>query len=104
MSLVCVSTDSEQFSEEEAPLSLSLSLFSHSSYSSSVPVSSSCASMAVSAFGIMAFSLSAFVSLALLGLVSSAKFDELFQPTWALDHFTYEGEQVHMKLDNFSGI
>ncbi|TQD75846.1 hypothetical protein C1H46_038615 [Malus baccata] len=59
--------------------------------------------MAVPAFGIMAFSLSAFVIFALLGLVSSAKFEELFQPTWALDHFNYEGEQVHMKLDNFSG-
>ncbi|KAM1054526.1 hypothetical protein ACFX2I_001869 [Malus domestica] len=58
--------------------------------------------MTGSAFGNNGFfSRGAFVSLALLGLVSSAKSDELFQPTWAFDHFTYE--KIHMKLDNFSG-
>ncbi|KAF8409443.1 hypothetical protein HHK36_005519 [Tetracentron sinense] len=39
----------------------------------------------------------------LLGLVSSSKFDELFQPSWALDHVIYEGEQLKLKLDNYSG-
>lgn len=49
--------------------------------------------------------MSLFLSMILLvGLVSSAKFDELFQPYWASDHFTYEGELLHMKLDNYSGI
>lgn len=35
--------------------------------------------------------------------VSSSKFDELFEPGWAMDHFVYEGETLKMKLDNFSG-
>ena len=35
--------------------------------------------------------------------VSSAKFGELFQPSWATDHFVYEGELLKLKLDNFSG-
>lgn len=53
---------------------------------------------------IMSLFLSLFLGLTLLvGLVSSAKFDELFQPYWASDHFTYEGELLHMKLDNYSG-
>ncbi|KAG6738129.1 hypothetical protein POTOM_059688 [Populus tomentosa] len=39
----------------------------------------------------------------IVGLVSSAKFDELFQPSWALDHFAYEGELLRLKLDNYSG-
>ncbi|XP_010267848.1 PREDICTED: xyloglucan endotransglucosylase/hydrolase protein 9 [Nelumbo nucifera] len=39
----------------------------------------------------------------LVGLVSSARFDDLFQPSWALDHFVYEGEQLRLKLDNYSG-
>lgn len=34
---------------------------------------------------------------------SAARFDELFQPSWATDHFIYEGELLKMKLDNFSG-
>ncbi|KAI5340402.1 hypothetical protein PRUPE_3G223200 [Prunus persica] len=59
--------------------------------------------MAIPAFKIMSLFLSVFVGFALVGLVSSAKFDELFQPTWAFDHFTHEGELLHMKLDNFSG-
>lgn len=44
-----------------------------------------------------------FVGLVMVGLVSSAKFDELFQPSWALDHFMYEGELLRLKLDNYSG-
>lgn len=35
--------------------------------------------------------------------VNSSKFDELFEPGWAMDHFVYEGETLKMKLDNFSG-
>lgn len=35
--------------------------------------------------------------------VSSSKFDELFEPAWAMDHFVYQGETLKMKLDNFSG-
>ncbi|XP_042516469.1 xyloglucan endotransglucosylase/hydrolase protein 9-like [Macadamia integrifolia] len=49
---------------------------------------------------LLLFSLSGFV---LFGLVSPSKFDELFQPSWALDHFIYEGEQLQLKLDNYSG-
>lgn len=42
---------------------------------------------------------------ALVGSVSSSsKFDDLFQPNWAFDHFTYEGDTLKMKLDNYSGI
>ena len=53
----------------------------------------------------MSLFLSVILGLSLfLGLVSSAKFDELFQPYWASDHFTYEGELLHMKLDNYSGV
>lgn len=40
---------------------------------------------------------------AIVDCVSSSKFDELFVPYWASDHFTYEGEIVKMKLDNYSG-
>ncbi|GER43135.1 xyloglucan endotransglucosylase/hydrolase 9 [Striga asiatica] len=35
--------------------------------------------------------------------LSSSRFDELYQPSWAMDHFTYEGEVLRMKLDNSSG-
>ncbi|PIA58410.1 hypothetical protein AQUCO_00500378v1 [Aquilegia coerulea] len=34
---------------------------------------------------------------------SAAKFDELFEPSWALDHVSFEGEELKLKLDNFSG-
>lgn len=45
------------------------------------------------------------VALVWVGSVSSSsKFDELFQPGWALDHFVYEGDTLKMKLDNYSGI
>lgn len=45
-----------------------------------------------------------FVGLVLVvGSVSSAKFEELFQPSWATDHFVYEGELLKLKLDNYSG-
>lgn len=61
-------------------------------------------SMAISLTGNnMSAFLGLFVGLALVGLASSAKFDELFQPSWALDHFTYEGELLKLKLDNYSG-
>ncbi|KAL9145146.1 hypothetical protein ABFS82_13G020700 [Erythranthe guttata] len=33
---------------------------------------------------------------------SSSRFDDLFQPSWALDHFTYQGDVLNMKLDNYS--
>ncbi|KAJ4981466.1 hypothetical protein NE237_032303 [Protea cynaroides] len=39
----------------------------------------------------------------LVRVVGASRFDELFQPTWAPDHFSYEGEQLNMKLDNYSG-
>ncbi|CAN0896958.1 Xyloglucan endotransglucosylase protein 6 [Linum grandiflorum] len=45
----------------------------------------------------------AFMALTMVGLVSSAKFDELFEPSWATDHLIYEGEQLKLKLDNYSG-
>ncbi|KAF8022353.1 hypothetical protein BT93_F0014 [Corymbia citriodora subsp. variegata] len=49
-------------------------------------------------------SLGLFVGLALLvGLVMGARFDELYQPSWAMDHFVYEGEVLKLKLDNSSG-
>ncbi|MBA0815817.1 hypothetical protein Gohar_000549, partial [Gossypium harknessii] len=51
----------------------------------------------------MCASFGLFVGLMMLGLVSSAKFDELFQPGWAMDHFIYEGELLKLKLDNYSG-
>ncbi|KAJ6349159.1 hypothetical protein OIU77_006694 [Salix suchowensis] len=56
--------------------------------------------MAVSVFKILGFFVGFFL---IVGLVSSAKFDELFQPSWALDHFAYEGELLRLKLDNYSG-
>ncbi|WCJ37672.1 Xyloglucan endotransglucosylase/hydrolase [Euphorbia peplus] len=44
------------------------------------------------------------VGLIMFGSVSSAaRFDELYQTTWAPDHFLYEGELLRMKLDNYSG-
>ena len=44
-----------------------------------------------------------FVGLVLVGLAASAKFEELYQPAWAFDHFIHEGELVKLKLDNYSG-
>lgn len=49
-------------------------------------------------FGVFGVGLMSFVS------SSSSKFDELFQPSWALDHFSYEGEILKLKLDNYSGL
>uniref|UniRef100_A0A2P2QPS0 Xyloglucan endotransglucosylase/hydrolase n=1 Tax=Rhizophora mucronata TaxID=61149 RepID=A0A2P2QPS0_RHIMU len=43
------------------------------------------------------------MGLVLMGFASSAKFDELYQPSWAQDHFIYEGEVLRLKLDNYSG-
>ena len=48
-----------------------------------------------------------FALLSMVDLVSSSssKFDELFQASWANDHFVYEGDEVlKMKLDYNSGI
>ncbi|CAK7324968.1 unnamed protein product, partial [Dovyalis caffra] len=55
--------------------------------------------MAVSVFKMLGL----FVGFSLMvGLVGSAKFDELFQPSWAQDHFAHEGELLRMKLDSYS--
>ncbi|XP_016465066.1 xyloglucan endotransglucosylase protein 6 [Nicotiana tabacum] len=43
------------------------------------------------------------ISLIMVGLVSSSRFEELYQPSWATDHLTNEGEILRMKLDNLSG-
>ncbi|MDG2865928.1 family 16 glycosylhydrolase, partial [Vibrio parahaemolyticus] len=34
---------------------------------------------------------------------SSNKFDQLFQPSWAFDHFIHERDLLKLKLDKFSG-
>ncbi|KAI7747673.1 hypothetical protein M8C21_002777 [Ambrosia artemisiifolia] len=36
-------------------------------------------------------------------VTATAKFDQMFQPYWAPDHFSFDGDAVNMKLDNFSG-
>ncbi|KAF6159511.1 hypothetical protein GIB67_032282 [Kingdonia uniflora] len=38
-----------------------------------------------------------------VSLVSSVRFDELFQPSWASDHVVFEGEVLKLKLDSYSG-
>ncbi|ONK61249.1 uncharacterized protein A4U43_C08F27750 [Asparagus officinalis] len=48
-------------------------------------------------------SLGSFLVLGLLLLANAAKFDELFEPSWALDHVAYDGQLLQLKLDNFSG-
>ncbi|CAN1161152.1 Xyloglucan endotransglucosylase protein 6 [Linum perenne] len=58
--------------------------------------------MAASMFK-MALLAGAFMGFFLVGLVSSAQFDDLFQPSWAFDHVIHEGEQLKLKLDNYSG-
>lgn len=52
----------------------------------------------------MKFSVFCFAFAVLVGFGSSRKFEELFQPSWALDHVMFEGEQLKLKLDNYSGI
>ncbi|MCL7038308.1 hypothetical protein MKW94_019823 [Papaver nudicaule] len=47
--------------------------------------------------------LSLILSSVFVTLVKSAKFDELFEPSWSLDHVVYEGEQLKLKLDHSSG-
>ncbi|XP_055823933.1 xyloglucan endotransglucosylase protein 6 [Solanum dulcamara] len=42
-------------------------------------------------------------TLLMVGLVSSSRFEELYQPSWAFDHLTTEGEILRMKLDHLSG-
>ncbi|KAI3440682.1 uncharacterized protein J3R85_003116 [Psidium guajava] len=59
--------------------------------------------MAVLGFSKMSLLFGLLVSLALVGLVMSARFDELYQPSWAMDHFAYEGDVLRLKLDNYSG-
>lgn len=44
-----------------------------------------------------------FVGFLLLGLVSASYFEQLYQPSWAFDHFTQEGDTLKLKLDNYSG-
>nr|AFK42982.1 unknown [Lotus japonicus] len=43
------------------------------------------------------------VLMVVVAVAESAKFDELFQPNWAFDHFIYEGDLLKLKLDNSSG-
>nr|GMC72872.1 xyloglucan endotransglucosylase/hydrolase protein 9 [Ipomoea batatas] len=43
------------------------------------------------------------VGLVMSSSSSTSRFDEFFQPSWALDHFLYEGEVLRMKLDTNSG-
>ncbi|XP_030544409.1 xyloglucan endotransglucosylase protein 6 [Rhodamnia argentea] len=59
--------------------------------------------MAVLGFSKMSVSFGLVVGLALVGLVMSARFEELYQPSWAMDHFAYEGDVLRLKLDNYSG-
>lgn len=51
-------------------------------------------------WGVILCVLAAFL---MVGCESSSKFDELFKPSWAFDHFTYDGEAIDMKLDSNSG-
>ncbi|KVH43675.1 Concanavalin A-like lectin/glucanase superfamily, partial [Cynara cardunculus var. scolymus] len=44
-----------------------------------------------------------FLSLCVCSVISTTKFDQLFQPYCAADHFSFNGEALNMKLDNFSG-
>lgn len=53
-------------------------------------------------------SLCLFVGLVLLvgvavAVATTSKFDQLFQPSWAYDHFVHEGDLLKLKLDNYSG-
>lgn len=52
----------------------------------------------------MSHSLGLFVGLMLVvGVASTSNFDQLFQPSWAFDHFVHEGDLLKLKLDNYSG-
>ncbi|KAG6604837.1 Xyloglucan endotransglucosylase/hydrolase protein 9 [Cucurbita argyrosperma subsp. argyrosperma] len=44
-----------------------------------------------------------FLGFCLVGSVESRDFHELYQPSWAFDHFIYEGELLKLRLDNSSG-
>ncbi|KAF5741464.1 Xyloglucan endotransglucosylase/hydrolase protein 9 precursor [Tripterygium wilfordii] len=60
--------------------------------------------MAVPVFRMSVFVVGFFVGLVLVvGFASSVNFDELYQPSWASDHFLYEGELIKLKLDQSSG-
>ncbi|CAL5209968.1 unnamed protein product [Lathyrus oleraceus] len=48
-------------------------------------------------------SLGTFCVFFLVALVASSKFEELFQPGWAMDHFVHEGDLLKLKLDKYSG-
>lgn len=43
------------------------------------------------------------LGLSLLFSANAAKFSELYEPSWALDHVIYDGELLQLKLDNVSG-
>ncbi|KAJ0693162.1 putative xyloglucan:xyloglucosyl transferase [Helianthus annuus] len=43
------------------------------------------------------------LSLCVYCALATAKFEDMFQPYWAPDHFSFDGDAVNMKLDNFSG-
>uniref|UniRef100_A0A7N0TJU7 Xyloglucan endotransglucosylase/hydrolase n=1 Tax=Kalanchoe fedtschenkoi TaxID=63787 RepID=A0A7N0TJU7_KALFE len=59
--------------------------------------------MAVSYASSSSVSATLLVLMMVVSLSSAAKFEELFQPSWAQDHFEYEGELLKLKLDNYSG-
>lgn len=47
--------------------------------------------------------LTTFTFFTFASLISASKFGDLFEPSWALDHIVYDGDLLHLKLDNFSG-
>lgn len=51
----------------------------------------------------MSLIFSLLVGLLMVGLVSSAKFDDLYQTSWAFDHVQYDGDTLKLNLDNYSG-
>nr|ACU23492.1 unknown [Glycine max] len=58
--------------------------------------------------GSLGFFFVGLTSLLLVGVANavantSNKFDQLFQPSWAFDHFIHEGDLLKLKLDSFSG-
>ncbi|OVA15365.1 Glycoside hydrolase [Macleaya cordata] len=58
-------------------------------------------SFAPSSANVLFFTL--FAASVLVGLVDSAKFDQYFEASWAQDHLEYDGEQLNLKLDTYSG-
>lgn len=43
------------------------------------------------------------ITMAIVNWAHSAKFDELFRPSWALDHVLRDGDVLKLKLDHYSG-